>query len=210
MPTLDELRGSKPVRPFSTHTVTLVTGQHLLDEQKRLSNEFVDELANAAAAPVAEDDAEQAARIRKSGERAVSEKAEAIKTRMAELHRELAEHQGEVTLVGVLSDGEWLRWKAEHPAREDDLTDTRLTLGHCNATDLYDTLGLFVAKWDGEELGADDWATWLAERITFADKRDLVGEVVALYETRLDRAPKSPSGSSATPSGSDDSNSPAN
>lgn len=202
MPTLDEMRarkGAKAPRPKSTHTVTLVTGQHLLDEQKRLNDELLDLLAKGT--PVAENDAEVP---RKMSDRTVSPRVEEIRDETKALYDRLGEHQGQVTLVGVLSDGDWLRWKEDHPPREDNEGDARIGLGYCNATDLYAELGRFVAEWGGEPLSDGEWDAWLGEQITFADKRDLVTEVVGLYESRLNRAPKSLDSSSATTSGSSD------
>lgn len=202
MPTLAELRaqGGQAPRPRSTHTVTLITGQHLLDEQKRLNDDLLDLLAKAARTG---DDDEAAARTRKGGQKSLPPRAAEIRQEIAALHGRLAEHQGQITLVGNLSDGEWLRWKDAHPPREDSEADQRLGGGLCNTSDLYADLGLFVAEWNGETLAEGDWLK-VGEQITFADKRDLVTEVVDLYETRLNRAPKSLSDSSETPPGSDD------
>lgn len=203
MPTLAELRGQKgkAPRPRSTHTVTLVTGQHLLDEQKRLNDELLDVMAQASK-PATEEEAEAAERVRKAGQRAIPPRAEEIRAETAALYDRLGEHQGQVTLVGALSDGDWLRWKEEHPPREDNADDERVGHGLVNTADLYAALGLFVAEWDGEPVSDGDWDSWLADHITHADKAYLVTEVIALYETRLSRAPKSPSSSSETLSGS--------
>lgn len=204
MPTLAEMRarkGATVARPKSTHTVTLVTGQHLLDEQQRLHEELLDLLAKARRST--EEKAEQTERVRKAGQRALPPRAEEIRNEMADLHGRLSEHQAEVTLVGVLSDGEWLRWKDQHPPREDSEFD-HVNHDRCNTSDLFDDLGRFVAQWDGEDVTQADWDTDLADQITFADKRDLVTEVIALYETRLSRAPKSPSSSLGTEPGSTD------
>lgn len=205
MPTLAELRalkGNAAPRPRSTHTVTLVTGQHLLDEQKRLQDELLDVMAKAAR-PTTED-GEPAGPPLKGGQRSTPPRIAEIHAETAALYDRLGEHQGQVTLVGALSDGEWIRWKDDHPPREDNQADNTIGHGFVNTSDLYGALGMFVAEWDGEPVAPSDWDEWLGERITFADKRDLVTEVVALYETRLNRAPKSQSSSSETPPGSSD------
>lgn len=202
MPSLDEMRarkGSKAARPRSTHTVTLVTGQHLLDEQKRLQDELTDLLMNLAR--TTNEDGEREGPPRKMGERDLPPRAEQIKAEAGELHSRLVDHQGEITLVGALSDGEWLLWKEEHPARDDSVADERIGRGWCNTTDLFNDLGKFVGEWNGEPIEPGDWDSWLAEQIAFADKRDLVAEVIDLYETRVTRAPKSPSSSSGTTPG---------
>ena len=203
MPSLSEMRARKGsvARPRSTHTVTLVTGQHLLEEQKRLNDALVDELAKAAR-PVADEDGDE--KPRKMSERSTPERVAEIRAEIAGLHDRLGEHQGQLTLVGNLTDGEWLSWKQEHPAREDNADDERVGHGYVNTTDLFNSLGLFAAEWDGESLADGDWDGWLADQITFADKAALVTEVVALYETRLSRAPKSQGSSSETEPGSND------
>ena len=205
MPSLSEMRARKGsvARPRSTHTVTLVTGQHLLDEQKRLNDELADELVKAARAQSSSDE-EGDEKPRKMSERTTPERVNQIREEIAGLYDKLGEHQGQLTLVGALSDGQWLSWKQEHPPREDNTDDERVGHGFVNTTDLFNALGSFVAEWDGEALSDGDWDGWLAEQITFADKAALVGEVVALYETRLSRAPKSPGSSSETAPGSND------
>ena len=203
MPSLSEMRARKGsvARPRSTHTVTLVTGQHLLDEQKRLNDELADELVKAAR-PQSDEDGDE--KPRKMSERATPERVNQIREEIAGLYDKLGEHQGQLTLVGSLSDGQWLSWKQEHPAREDNADDERVGHGYVNTTDLFNALGSFAAEWDGEPLADGDWDSWLADQITFADKAALVTEVVALYETRLSRAPKSQGSSSVTAPGSND------
>lgn len=206
MPTLDEMRarkGAKVPRPRSTQTVTLVTGQHLLDEQKRLNDELLDELANAPARPMNED-GESTGPPLKGGQRSTPARVTEIRDELRALGPRLAEHQAQLTLVGTLSDGDWLLWKDAHPPREDNADDTRVGGGFVNTADLYGELGRFVAEWDGEPVADGDWDSWLADQITFADKAALVSEVVELYETRLSRAPKSPNSSSETEPGSND------
>lgn len=207
MPTLEEIRarGANAPRPKSTHTVTLVTGQHLLDEQKRLSEELTDIMVRATRT---DENGERVGPPRKASERDLPPRAAEIRTEVAALYEQLSEHQGEVTLVADMSDGEWLRWKDEHPPREDNTADERIGWGYCNTSDLYAELGRFVAQWEGEDVAPGAWDEWLAAQITFADKRDLVHAIVELYETKVSRAPKSPSSSSTTPPGSDDSSSP--
>jgi hypothetical protein len=223
MPSLSEMRANKgtpPPRPRSTHTVTLIEGQHLLDQIGRLDAEKTAVLMNALR-NIGED-GEKDGPPRKSAEPSTPPRVTEINAEMATLEAQLGEHQAELTLVGI-DGGAWQRFKTEHPARtighqettrKDgdvvrgapiiDGTDLRLTYGLCDAEALFNALGLFVGEWEGEPIAPGEWDEWLAERITYADRRDLVTAVVALHEDRVNRVPKSPSGSSATEPGESD------
>lgn len=209
--TLAELRaeaaGPAP-RPKATRTVTLIKGQHLLDRTRQLTVEITDVLAQAERDRQNEPDDEAKDRIRKAG--APAEEAPEPPTRAVELAKEraalvdqLAEHQAEIGLEGI-SGGEWHAFKEANPARADSQVDLGLAKGHCNADELFKILGRFVATWNGEQVAESDWDDWLAERICFADRRDLVPAVVEMYEGKIDRAPKSPSSSPATPTSGTD------
>lgn len=196
MPTLAELRartGAKP-RPKATRRVTLVEGQHLLDESRRLHEELVDLLASQ---PGSVDDAERTGPPRKAGSKADPRIAEIEESQKSLLHR-LAEHQGEIGLSG-LDGGAWQRWKDLHPPREDNRADLQLTGGMCDSSALFGDLGTFVESWNGEKVAEGDWDGWLAESITYADRRDLVTAVVAMHEESVVRSPFFSSGSSTTP-----------
>lgn len=204
-PSLAERRaaaGPVPL-PRATRTVTLVEGQHLLDESERLQNELVDLLAEAERDEESEEARESKARTRKAGTNpgdssaALEARVEAIRAAQGALWERLAEHQAEVGLVG-LSGGDWHRFKEDNPPRPDSELDKRLTGGWCSATAVFERLGDFVKSLDGEELAADDWSSWLAERITYADRRELVSAVVGLHESVLNRVPKSLTASSTT------------
>ena len=204
-PSLAERRaaaGPVPL-PKATKTVTLVEGQHLLDESERLQNELVDLLAEAERDEESEEARESKDRTRKAGAKPESSRADlearvdAIREAQAALWERLAEHQAEVGLVG-LTGGDWHRFKEDHPPRPDSEMDKRLTGGWCSATAVFDRLGDFVKSLDGEDLAGEDWSSWLAETITYADRRELVSAVVGLHESRLNRVPFSSTASSTT------------
>lgn len=197
MVSLAELKaeaGPEP-RPVATVTVTLVRGQHLLDESNRLRERLVDVLARAE---VSEEEAESRAAAQKWSETAEPDEAEAIKAEHATILPRLAEYQADLGLVGI-SGGDWQRFKEEHPPRKDNAADQRLTGSWCDADALFAALGRFVSTWDGEPVQPGAWDEWLAEKICYADRRDLVSTVVDMYETRVNRIPKSSSDLFGTP-----------
>lgn len=235
MPTLAEMRArkSEPApRPRKTVTVTLVEGQHLLDEIERLDSELKAIYRKTVGEAAAADDAargdghdgdgiarDAAGRPLKSAERSTPPGVEEIRARIAELEAKRPEFQADLTLVG-LEPGEWQLFKQEHPARVSgyhetvrkngdkvrggpilDQVDVVYAFGFCDADAIFSSLGQFAAEWEGEPLAAGEWDEWLAARIIYADRRDLVGDVVRMHEERGDLAPKSPSGSSATTPG---------
>jgi hypothetical protein len=197
MPTLAELRaqsGPQPL-PRATKVVTLVEGQHLLAESEALSDEL---LTIAREATRVDADGERTGPPRKAGEgSSLPPRADEIKARQEAIVDELANFQGEIGLQG-LTGGEWQRFKDEHPPRKDNANDARFTSGACDSAALFAALGKFVSTWDGEPVSADDWDKWLAERITYADRRDLVPAVVQMHEAGLARSPKWRSASPTT------------
>lgn len=213
MPTLAELRakaGPAPL-PRATRTVTLITGQHLVDESKQLREQYADVVVSAQeSAEEAENEeaAESKARVRKAGQRPTDEQpippeAEEIMTRLRDLGRQIPDHQGEIGLVGI-TGGEWHRLKEDHPPREGNVSDIKITGGWCSFDALFAELGRFVATWDGEPVKPGDWEEWLAESIVYADRRELCTDVVNMYEATLERAPKSSTVSSGTESSESD------
>ncbi len=203
MPTLAELRaqnGPKPL-PRAERTVTLIEGQHLLADAQRLTEELedlqaagrsVDEDGNRTGPPPKAGAGAKAARER-------TKRMEQIPDELSAIVSRLGEFQGVVGLTGM-TGGDWQRFKDEHPPREDNRADLRLTGGHCNSTAVFEALGTFVTTWNGENVAEGDWDSWLAERITYADRRDLITAVVSMHEQAMNRAPKSPSSSSTTAS----------
>lgn len=200
--TLAEMRAEAsgpPPRPKATRTVTLIEGQHLLDESRRLNEELVDVLAQAQRDRMTEADDDSKARARKVGQAPDPDpeppaRALEIKAEQAKMVDQLTEYQAELGLIGI-SGGEWQLFKEANPARADSQVDLKLAGGHCNADALFAILGRFVATWDGDQLADGDWDNWLAERICYADRRDLIPAVVEMYEEAIFRAPKSRSSS---------------
>lgn len=196
MPTLAEMRahtGPQPL-PKKTVVVTLVEGQHLLAESEELAGELLS-IVQATAGTV-DQDGERTGPPRKQGQK-IPARADEIRDRQAAIPDELAAFQGELGLTG-LPGGEWQRFKDEHPPRENHRQDLQLTGGLCNSAELFAELGKFVTEWNGEVLAPDDWNGWLAERITYADRRDMVTEVVRMHEKGLSRSPKFVSSSGTT------------
>lgn len=197
MPTLAELRAQSGPQPLPRHTkvVTLVEGQHLLAE----SEELADELRTISANIVRVDaDGERTGPPRKAGEGSrLPARADEIMARQAEILDDLAAFQGEVGLTGM-TGGDWQRFKDDNPPRDGNQQDVKLTGGRCHAGALFGALGKFVTAWNGEATAPDDWDKWLAERITYADRRDLINVVVRMHEDGLARSPKFLTSSSTT------------
>lgn len=201
MASLAELRaqsGPAPL-PKAEKTVTLIEGQHLLADAERLNEERSDLRVAASREDEEGNPTGPPAKAGQGGKEARERSAriKVIDDQLKDIVGNLAEFQSVVGLVGV-SGGDWQRFKDANPPREDNPADIRLARGLCNATALFEQLGRYVKTWDGEEVAPDDWDKWLAERITYADRRDLVGEVVMMHEQGLARAPKSPAVSSQT------------
>lgn len=123
----------------------------------------------------------------------------ALDKRLDELDDRRRSRSGDLTLRAG-SGGEWTRWMAEHPAREDNALDENVALGYCNAEDLIEDLGKYVETWDGgegpETLTKSDW-TKLRERLHPKTLHDLATAVVKLHATTWAALPKSQSGSEA-------------
>lgn len=199
MPTLAELRAQSGPQPLPRHTkiVTLVEGQHLLAEMESLADEL---LSIAAKASGTNEDGERTGAPRKTGQGAdLSERAEEIRARQAEIPNDLAEFQGELGLVGI-SGGDWQRFKDDNPPRENHRQDYAYTGGRCHSGAVFAALGKFVKTWNGDPVAADDWDKWLAERITYSDRRDMIKVIVGMHEDGLARSPKFLTASSTTAS----------
>lgn len=188
--------------PTATRTITLIRGQHLAEEVEKLRNELVDFLASETEEEAAERIAEEQARVRKMG--ATTDEAprpdastiEKVRARKRELDEELADYQYDIELVGVPS-GEWVQFKEANPPREGNAEDLRVAGGRCSYVAVLNDLGRYVAKIDGEDVEPGQWKKFAA-LVHHSSLEDLVTAVVAMYETRLDRVPKSRSASSTT------------
>ena len=222
MPTLAELRaqsGPKPL-PRTTKVVTLVEGQHLLAEVERLSEEhghLAMEAANLKRRVNGDEDGNRTGPPLKSGEGAkltgrldeIEARQTEIKERLEHFADDLAEVQGEVGLCGM-EGGDWQRFKDKNPPRRERFdtpdgassevneNDLKFTGGVCDSSALFAALGKFVETWDGEPVGQNDWDEWLGAKIAYADRRDLVSEVVGMHERGLGRSPKFRSASATT------------
>lgn len=188
--------------PTATRTITLIKGQHLAEEVETLRNELMDFLASETEDEAAERIAEEQARVRKLG--AATDEAprpdastiEKVRARKRELDNELADYQYDIELVGVPS-GEWVQFKEANPPREGNAEDLRVAGGRCSYVAVLNDLGRYVAKIDGEDVEPGQWKKFAA-LVHHSSLEDLVTAVVAMYETRLDRVPKSRSASSTT------------
>lgn len=211
MPTLAELRaqsGPQPL-PRKTVSVTLVEGQHLLAESEALMLESQDlvreETRLKEQASRTNSDGDQSGPPRKAGEGAdvgrrlaeIEARFKEIRARLDALVDEMADYQGEVTLTGI-TGGQWELFKSDNPIREGNRNDLVFASGACDSSALFAALGRFVTAWDGDPVAEGEWDKMLAERITYADRRDLVTAVVKMHEVSSNRVPKSRSASATT------------
>lgn len=132
-----------------------------------------------------------------------------IATRLGELEAErlalkpdLDEHSGTLALK-VIDSGVWRRFVDENPADEKNWRDQRDGLGVVSAEALLGRLGDFVARWNDEPIGKDDWSDWMGEAIHAGDKNELCGLVVSMHEVAVD-LPKLLSASLVTPTDESD------
>lgn len=173
--TLDELLSEnftdRPSKPFK---VVIGKGQQYLPEVMELDSELAD---IKAAQRIAEQ------RPRKAGEMIETpQRVTEIHTRMAELLDLMRRYEGTLTITATRSDGDWAKWKIEHPAREGGEPGSRddfITSGLCNADDLLEDLATYVTHWEGQPLGEGHF-----ERLNVLrpDKKAIAAIVVNLYE----------------------------
>lgn len=180
---LADLRANPP-KSRPERSVTICLAPHLVAEVQALT----DELANMPTyTPPAAADGDRTGPPKRSGQ-GEDPRAPELRDRLALLLDEMAEHEGELRLRAT-SDGEWRRWANEHPGREEGQPghkrDQEVTYGYCDADALIDTLGTYAHSWNGETLGADDWAM-LAGNIGGPDLKQIATSVVAMHESRLD------------------------
>lgn len=201
-PTLAQMRAKKgPVPlPVRKKTVTLVEGQHLLARSQELGNEMTDLMVQHQLDQGEDNDGPK--RPRKASEK-IPKRVLEIRDEQKALYEQLAEHQVELGLTGV-EGGAWHRWKEAHPPRDDSQSDAVYAKGLCNATDLFDDLGSYVTSWGGDPIPDGVWDADLAVQVIYADRRDLVTEIVDMHEEGMARAPKSRSSSPTTESSASD------
>lgn len=200
--TLDDLRAAPPSsRP--ERSLTLCLAPHLVAEVQSLT----EEMANLGS-PEAEPPQRRPRRAGEGGDPRFG----VIQSRLAELLAEMAEHEGEMRVRAVRTDGQWWLWCDEHPARPEGQPghdrDQRVTRGVCNADDLIADLATYAYEWNGDRLGDGDFARIFEPVVGAADKAEMAATVVAMYESRLD-FPHWRSGLSANLARLSDSTSPA-
>ncbi|MBM7518271.1 hypothetical protein [Nocardioides nitrophenolicus] len=189
----DLLADSAPAPlPKASLTVTLIEGQHILDEIAELDERLQDAVAASRRTNAS---GERTGPPRKAGETAPD--IAAIGKQSEDALARLAAFQVKIGLTGT-SSGEWHRWKDEHPPRKESAGDINVTHGWCNSVDLFDDLGKYVSHWDGAEVPEGAWDAKLAEKVTYADRRALTTKVVEMFEQGVNRVPFSSSGSSTT------------
>lgn len=183
--TVAELRATKPEgRPH--RTIPLCLAPHLVTEVQDLTHEH--DRLNLTSTEDEQGDAADGPPQRVGGTKS-SPRLKEIRARLAELLEEMAEYEGDLTIRANLTDGEWRRWMNEHPPRAEGEPgherDQRVTAGFCDADALIDHLGAFVHQWNSEPITAADWAEVFEPVVGTADKADMAGHVVTLYESRL-------------------------
>lgn len=171
---LADLRAERSTsRPARTYRATVGDGQKYVAEVQALTMENDDILTQEAAVD----------RPLKMGESPeLPSRVVEIRERLAELAALMAEYEGDLTVAPMLSDGEWARWKIEHPAREEGQPGHRedaMVQYVCNADDLIEALATFVTHWEGEPLAPGDFD---ALNLMRPDKKAIAELVVQMYE----------------------------
>jgi hypothetical protein len=110
--------------------------------------------------------------------------AEAI-ARQADLVREqMLEHTVRLLIAGQQTTV-WRAWCLEHPARENNPVDARITFGICNADDLVARLGDFVDAINDAAPAAGDW-DFLAASAAPGDLFGMARVIVEMHEVGVD------------------------
>lgn len=181
MKSLSDLRTEKPKgRP--ERTVRVCLKPELVAKIERLTGELAD---------LPEPEPRKGPRKMGEGETVESAEEKRIRADLAAALDEMQEYEGEITVRATPTDGEWRNWVDEHPARgKDDKAehdrDQRIAFGACNADDLLDSLATYAHAWNGEPMGADDWADVFEGSVARGDKIEMARAVVLMYENRLD------------------------
>jgi hypothetical protein len=196
------------VRPTRTYRATVGEGQRYVAEMQALVAENNDLLVQHEAAVEA---ALREERPLKMGEElpGLPPRCFEIRDRMAELNALMGEYEGDLTITGTRTDGDWADWKIEHPAREEGepgYIEDQMISGVCNATALLNDLATYVTHWEGEELAPGQFD---ALDLMRPDKKAIAGIVVDMYERGVN-LPKLRSGLRAILASVPFSNSPEN
>jgi hypothetical protein len=187
---------AKP-KSLPTRAVRICLDQEAVADVQRLDREKSDLLLDAQRGGVTED-GERTGPPRRTGEGAAPPRLAEIDAELEALFDRMRESEGDL-LLRAIGGGEWQRFKDDHPAREGNKTDEEVAYGLCDSSALLADLSRYVAAWNDETLGPDDWRDWFSAQVAPADLRELCSEVVQLHESRV-RVPKARStDSSATP-----------
>lgn len=171
---------AKP-KQLPTRTVRICLDQEAVADVQRLDAEKRDLLLESQRS----DDGDQ--KPRRVGEGPNPRLAE-IDTELEALFDRMRESEGDLLLRAV-DGGVWQRFKDANPPREGSKTDEDAAYGICDSSALLNDLGRYVAAWEGEQFGPNDWADWFAAQVAPADLAELCREVVQLHESRI-RVPK--------------------
>lgn len=194
---LDEILAEAPSMPTGSTYVCLdgkAVGE--IQELEREKSVILTELATAREAGTA--------KARKASAPAIDPRIVEIDKQIDALDDRRRERSGYLHYTAS-NGGDWTRWCAEHPAREDNHLDDIVTKGYCNAEDLIADLGKYVTGWseetgdDPEPINAAKWAK-LAARLHPKSLWDIASGVTALHARAWAALPKSQSGSAPTPS----------
>lgn len=151
---------------------------------------------------VAQGDRERSSRRlgEKPPEADLQQQAQAAAERSDEIRRRMTEHTVTLHLVGKPS-GEWRRWAAAHPARDEEQDeggakrDQRYAGGWCDIDALIADLGGYTEGEErrpgwieryGEEPASDEWWQFVAANAAPGDLTMLASTVVGMHEQVVD------------------------
>lgn len=212
--TLAELRAlSTPTLP--TRTIRLCLNLDLLAQVQALANEKADlgiERTRLGGSAEDEQVAEEKQRVRKAGQSGNAGRLREIADRLAEiadeqeaLYDQMREYEGDLLLRGI-DGGRWQAFKDDNPARDGNETDDRIGYGMVNASALRESLGDWMAAWNGEEFDGD--RGWFLKLVASGDQQAIVSEILQMQEGRV-VVPKATGRSSSTTSAESGDDSPA-
>lgn len=129
---------------------------------------------------------ESEGRPRKMGDGAPPEVA-AIREQLRERTAAAADYKGVVVLANTRTEGEWIQWRIDHPAREKGQggyrEDMAITLGWCDSDALIADLATYAETWNGEPLSKGNFDALGIDRL---DKKLMARTVIGWYEVRDD------------------------
>lgn len=191
---LAELRASKKTS-LPERTYSLCLAQGLVAEAQALTEERDALLLQARRARSDEPEAPAPPQRMNAP---VDPRQDEIDARMVALFDEMREATGVLRLQAVES-GKWRDWVAANPPRMVERDgkqvlhpiDAEVAYGYCDADALLDDMETYAASWNGEPLGAGEWA-WLVTQAANGDLREMCKIVVQMHESEGSRAPFSP------------------